>query len=101
MATTKKTNNFMGDMPHSLEAEQALLGCLLLDTRIQVEVASFLKEEDFYAESHKHVFRAMEGISRHGHIAAVTASGQKTSRNADARCAIGERATVASLAPAR
>lgn len=52
----------MGDMPHSLEAEQALLGCLLLDTRIQVEVASFLKEEDFYAESHKHVFRAMEGI---------------------------------------
>ncbi|MBQ7235553.1 MAG: replicative DNA helicase [Clostridia bacterium] len=52
----------MGDMPHSLEAEQALLGCLLLDTRIQVEVAAFLKEEDFYAESHKYIFSAMESI---------------------------------------
>ena len=52
----------MRDMPHSLEAEQALLGCLLLDTRIQVEVAAFLKEEDFYAESHKYIFRAMEEI---------------------------------------
>ncbi len=53
-----------GDMPHSLEAEQALLGCLLLDTRIQIEVAAFLREEDFYAESHKYIFNAMEGIIR-------------------------------------
>ena len=51
-----------GEMPHSLEAEQALLGCLLLDTRIQVEVAAFLKEEDFYAESHKYIFHAMLDI---------------------------------------
>ena len=36
--------NLAGDMPHSLEAEQALLGCLLLDTRIQVEVAAYIKE---------------------------------------------------------
>ena len=51
-----------GDMPHSLEAEQASLGCLLLDTRIQVEVASFLKEDDFFAESHKYIFRKMDEI---------------------------------------
>ena len=51
-----------GDMPHSLEAEQALLGCLLLDTRIQVEVSAFLKEEDFYAESHKYIYHAMLDI---------------------------------------
>ena len=49
-----------GDMPHSLEAEQALLGCLLLDTKIQLEVASDLKEDDFYAESHKYIFSAMD-----------------------------------------
>ena len=52
------------DMPHSLEAEQALLGCLLLDTKIQVEVAAFLKEEDFYSESHKYIFSAMNEIIR-------------------------------------
>jgi replicative DNA helicase len=49
-------------MPHSLEAEQALLGCLLLDGKIQVEVVAFLSEEDFFAESHKYIFNAMNGI---------------------------------------
>ena len=39
-----------GDMPHNLEAEQSLLGCLLLDTRIQIDIAAYLSEEDFYAE---------------------------------------------------
>ena len=52
------------EMPHSLEAEQALLGCLLIDVKIQVEVAAFLAEEDFYAESHKYIFGAMESIIR-------------------------------------
>ena len=52
----------LGEMPHSLEAEQALLGCMLMDTVLQVEVSSFLKEEDFYAESHKYIFNAMESI---------------------------------------
>ena len=51
-----------GEMPHNLEAEQALLGCLLIDTRIQIEVAAYLREEDFYAESHKYIFSAMESI---------------------------------------
>ncbi|MBQ9734740.1 MAG: replicative DNA helicase [Clostridia bacterium] len=55
-------NKALGDMPHSLEAEQALLGCLLLDTRIQVEVAAFLQEEDFFSESHKYIFHAMQDI---------------------------------------
>lgn len=57
-----KKSNLMGDMPHSLEAEQALLGCLLMDTKIQVEVVAYLKEEDFYAESHKIIFSAMLDI---------------------------------------
>ena len=43
----KRQKKALPDMPHSLEAEQALLGCILLDNRIQVEVASSLKEEDF------------------------------------------------------
>ncbi len=58
----QKEKRAMVDMPHSLEAEQALLGCILLDNRIQVEVASSLKEEDFYAESHKIIFNAMNEI---------------------------------------
>ena len=49
----------LGEMPHSLEAEQALLGCLIIDAKIQVDVAAYLKEDDFYAESHKNIFHAM------------------------------------------
>lgn len=49
-------------MPHSLEAEQALLGCLIIDAKIQVETSAFLKEEDFYAESHKYIFAAMDAL---------------------------------------
>ena len=63
MAQTKKNKiNGLGDMPHNLEAEQALLGCLLLDTKIQVEVSAYIKKEDFFAESHKYIFSAMEQI---------------------------------------
>lgn len=60
--TNTKNTQAYGDMPHSLEAEQALLGCLLLDTKIQVEVMAFLREDDFYSESHKYIFTAMESL---------------------------------------
>lgn len=59
---TKKIAGLTGDMPHSIEAEQALLGCLLLDAKIQVEIFSSLSEEDFFSESHKYIFSAMENI---------------------------------------
>lgn len=70
----KKTSkvNFEA-MPHSLEAEQALLGCILMDTKVQIEIACTLKEEDFYAESHKCIFNAMaELLSQNKSVDLVT-----------------------------
>ena len=58
---TKKTN-IMGDMPHNLEAEQALLACLLLDPEVQNEIISGLSDEDFYTEAHKNVFDGMSTL---------------------------------------
>lgn len=55
----KKISN---GMPHSLEAEQALLGCIILDPKIQTEVAGFLSEEDFFESSHKLIFAAISEI---------------------------------------
>ncbi|MBE5756701.1 MAG: replicative DNA helicase [Clostridiales bacterium] len=55
-----KTN----EMPHTLEAEQALLGCLLIDNDIQLEILSELAENDFYAESHKYILEAMKEINK-------------------------------------
>ena len=49
-------------VPHNIEAEQSLLGCLLFDRDIQLEIMPNLTMDDFYSESHKHIFEAMENI---------------------------------------
>ena len=49
-------------LPYSLEAEQSLLGSILIDGEVQFEIASKVKAEDFYVDSHKNIFRAMMDI---------------------------------------
>ncbi len=39
--------------PQSIEAEQGLLGCLMLDKSAITKVADFLSPEDFYRKSHQ------------------------------------------------
>jgi len=46
-------------MPNSLEAEQAVLGCVIIDNLCQTEILSMLHTEDFYSEAHKSVFDGM------------------------------------------
>lgn len=49
-------------LPHNLEAEQALLGCMLIDERVPMNVLSEIKTEDFYSEAHKKIFDAMSNV---------------------------------------
>ncbi len=46
-------------LPYSLEAEQSVLGSILIDSEIQFDIASKLKAEDFYVESHKIIYKAI------------------------------------------
>ena len=46
-------------MPHSIEAEQAVLGCVIIDNLCQTEILSMLRPNDFYSEAHKSIFEAM------------------------------------------
>jgi len=46
------------DLPHNLEAEQAVLGALLIDENAFDLAAPILKPEDFYLSAHQHVFSA-------------------------------------------
>jgi len=48
--------------PHSLEAEQAVLGGLLLAAGSWDRVADLLVEEDFYREDHRLIFRAIHEL---------------------------------------
>lgn len=45
--------------PHSIEAEQSVLGGLMLDNRAWDQVADRLRDEDFYRHENKLIFRTM------------------------------------------
>ncbi len=49
-------------MPNNLDAEQALLGCMLIDNDILAEVLEQLDKNDFYQESHQYVLSAMKMV---------------------------------------
>ena len=49
-------------MPHSIEAEQAILGCCLIDENVPIDVMAALNANDFYVEAHKQIFDAMMSI---------------------------------------
>ena len=46
-------------MPHNIDAEQAVLGCLLIDSMCQTEIMTLIKVDDFYTDAHKAIFAAM------------------------------------------
>ena len=49
-------------MPHSIEGEQSVLGCVLIDIDAGYNILSVLKDNDFYVEAHKIIFNAMYEI---------------------------------------
>ncbi len=48
--------------PQNLEAEQAVLGAIMIRKEALVEVSQFLKPEDFYREAHRVVFKVMQEL---------------------------------------
>ena len=48
--------------PHSMEAEQSVLGGLLLSTSAWDQVADKVVESDFYREDHRMIFRAIRDL---------------------------------------
>jgi len=50
--------------PHSLEAEGAVLGGILLDNTAVDRVAEFLSADDFYREAHRKIYRAELELSQ-------------------------------------
>ncbi len=48
--------------PHSLEAEQSVLGGLLLSSTAWDQVGDKITEDDFYREDHRIIFRAIQEL---------------------------------------
>jgi replicative DNA helicase len=52
--------------PHDIDAEQSVLGAMLLDREAVNRVARFLNARDFYLEAHKSIFEAMMELDESG-----------------------------------
>ena len=49
--------------PHSMEAEQSILGSMMLSEGCVLQAVERLQERDFYTESHRRIFRAMVDLT--------------------------------------
>ena len=57
--------------PHSIEAEQSLLGALLLDNQAFDRVADLVTAEDFYRDDHRRIWRHVARLIEHNRPADV------------------------------
>lgn len=57
--------NLLGKVPpQNLEAEQSLLGCILIDKDAIIRVADLITPEDFYKDSHRRIYEVMLELFR-------------------------------------
>ncbi|WP_372770097.1 replicative DNA helicase [Pseudoalteromonas sp.] len=67
MAKADKQLDTLKVPPHSIEAEQSVLGGLMLDNEAWDRVAERVVAQDFYTRTHKLIFQAMEKLVESGH----------------------------------
>jgi replicative DNA helicase len=54
------------NVPRSVEAETALIGCILIDENLILEASDILVPNDFYDQKNKLIFRTMVNLSKEG-----------------------------------
>jgi len=59
MATKQAFTNNLRIPPQDNDAEQAMLGSVMINPKGLIDVLDFLKPEDFYSNKHQKIFRAM------------------------------------------
>ena len=55
--------DFVKIPPHSIEAEQSVLGGLMLDNRALDQIADRIRESDFYRHDHRLIYRVMSRLA--------------------------------------
>lgn len=49
-------------MPHSIEAEQAVICCVLIDNTVSMDIIPVLTDEHFYSQAHQIIFSHMQKL---------------------------------------
>lgn len=70
-------------MPNNLEAEQSLLGSMMIDDEVTTEILSELNEKDFYMNSHRLIFNAMYDLQREGKPVDIITLSDKLSKSTE------------------
>ena len=83
--------------PHSVEAEQAVLGGLLLDNSAWERIGDLLREEDFYRYDHRLIYRHVVGLLESNKPADVVTVAESL-ENAGELSTVGGLAYLAALA---
>jgi len=52
--------------PQSIDAEQSVLGCLMIDKNAVFRVADFLQVRDFYRKNHQEIYQAIQDLFTKG-----------------------------------
>lgn len=66
--------------PHDVEAEQAVLGCMLTDKDAVISAVEFISEDDFYREDNKQIYKAVLNLYRRAEsIDIITVKSELTS----------------------
>jgi len=79
MAGSRQQSSFVSDgkhvPPQAIEAEQSVLGGILLDERAWDKIADRINENDFYRMEHRIIFKALESlVSRNKPLDVITLS---------------------------
>jgi len=69
--------------PHSVEAEQSVLGGILLDTTAWDKITDILREQDFYRYEHRLIFRHISQLNEHGKPVDVITVAESLESNAE------------------
>lgn len=66
MADSKKQTAAHRTLPHNIDAEISLLGCILLDGEILADVCQVINADDFYAPQHVLIFESLTELLASG-----------------------------------
>jgi len=84
------------NIPHSVEAERSVLGAILIENHAINRAQEILKEEDFYREPHRRLFKIMSDLSEKATAIDPVTVKEELARSGELE-AVGGPAYIASL----
>lgn len=73
--------NILNIPPHSIEAEQAIIGGIMIDNNIWEKVSEKLAHEDFYENNHKLIFKSIQSLITNNKPADIITISEELKKN--------------------